>query len=307
MTQATESLHQQIMNLPVDPKQRDLMTDRELAAYKQGHREARHAAAELAVQQAGLPEVSIEAIADEVTERWSREGKMPPMAWDFRGFAADAIRAAIASGAVSAKALRMPNEADLMRAQMQSGADDLDRCQQAIRIFCEIHGLKLVDEEPLGDTYDDLWNALQRVDTAACMLPTFEVRHEGGIGPVTRNIVEAIAAATVKLQEAEEGQKRERVLVQALKGLADEFVKVYPIYYYAEPWAHNRNLALRFAQAVLADLAAKAGAVPEKSQIAAFLRGAGLAPQAAETAAGELIHYFAKGEWVPIENEAEKA
>lgn len=267
MTQANESLHQQIMNIPSSPGLPMVnATEEQLAAYKIGHRDARHAAAELvSAQGAGVP--------------------------------------------APAKTLRMPSEADLMLAQMESGADDLDRCKQAIRIFCEVNGLKVVidGEEAQGDSYDALWNALQRIETVSAFLPTMEVRHEGGIEAVTKNIVEAIAAAGEKLGKLEEVQKRERILVQALKGMADEFVKVYPIYYYAEPWAHNRNLALRFAQAVLVDLGKAVGSVPEKAQIAACLRGAGLTPQAADTVAGELIHYFAKGEWLPGENEAEKA
>jgi hypothetical protein len=36
-------------------------------------------------------------IADATVKQWQSEGKMPPLAWDFRGFAAAAIRAAIES------------------------------------------------------------------------------------------------------------------------------------------------------------------------------------------------------------------
>ncbi len=43
-----------------------------------------------------------------------------------------------------------------------------------------------------GDTYEELWNALQRIDSAAVFLPGFEVKHTGGIEAFTRNIVEAI-------------------------------------------------------------------------------------------------------------------
>lgn len=43
-----------------------------------------------------------------------------------------------------------------------------------------------------GESYNDLFNALQRIDTAAVALPGFEVRHEGGLDAVVRNIVEAI-------------------------------------------------------------------------------------------------------------------
>jgi hypothetical protein len=40
-------LHATIMNIPCSPKQLDLMNDRELTAYKIGHRDARYDAAEL--------------------------------------------------------------------------------------------------------------------------------------------------------------------------------------------------------------------------------------------------------------------
>ena len=43
-----------------------------------------------------------------------------------------------------------------------------------------------------GDSYDDIWNALQRIDTAASMLPTYAVRHEGGIKAFTQNVIDAI-------------------------------------------------------------------------------------------------------------------
>ena len=41
---------------------------------------------------------------------------------------------------------------------------------------------------------DALYNALQRIDTAAVMLPTFKPRHEGGLDAVVQNIVDAIVA-----------------------------------------------------------------------------------------------------------------
>lgn len=44
------NLHGQIMNLTVDNPQHDVMTDREKTAYKLGHRDSRHAAAELALE-----------------------------------------------------------------------------------------------------------------------------------------------------------------------------------------------------------------------------------------------------------------
>jgi hypothetical protein len=42
------------------------------------------------------------------------------------------------------------------------------------------------------------------------------------------------------------------VLLQALIDLETEFRKIYPIYYYSDPWAHDRNLALKAAQQAIA-------------------------------------------------------
>lgn len=52
--------------------------------------------------------------------------------------------------ALGARVLRMPTEAELLVAQMQSGADDLDRCHQAIRRFCEVNGLPVPAGVSLG-------------------------------------------------------------------------------------------------------------------------------------------------------------
>lgn len=38
----------------------------------------------------------------------------------------------------------------------------------------------------------------------------------------------------------------------ALTAMADEFVKVCPVYYYTEPWAHDRNAVLKSARDVIA-------------------------------------------------------
>lgn len=48
-------------------------------------------------------------------------------------------------------------------------------------------------QEP-AESWEELHNALQRIDTAAVGLPTFEVRHEGGLDAVVQNIVDAIVA-----------------------------------------------------------------------------------------------------------------
>lgn len=44
-------------------------------------------------------------------------------------------------------------------------------------------------------------------------------------------------------------------LADHLKDMADEFVKVFPIYYYAEPWAHDRNVVLKRVREVIASQA----------------------------------------------------
>ncbi len=40
-----------------------------------------------------------EQIAEQLVVDWQAAEKMPPMAWDFRGFAAEAVRRAVANGA----------------------------------------------------------------------------------------------------------------------------------------------------------------------------------------------------------------
>jgi len=46
-------------------------------------------------------------------------------------------------------------------------------------------------------------------------------------------------------------QQRDQLL-EALKNLEKEFRKVYPIYYYAEPWGHETNVPLQAARAAIA-------------------------------------------------------
>lgn len=53
-----------------------------------------------------------------------------------------------------------------------------------------------------AETYAELFNALQRIDTAAVSLPGFSVRHEGGIDAFTQNIVDAISLARHSHQDA---------------------------------------------------------------------------------------------------------
>ena len=41
-------------------------------------------------------------------------------------------------------------------------------------------------------------------------------------------------------------------LLEALENMANEFQRVYPIYYYAEPWGHETNAPLLAAKALIA-------------------------------------------------------
>lgn len=45
----------------------------------------------------GAEQLSPEEVADQVVNRWSAAGKMPQMAWDFRGLVADGIRTMLAA------------------------------------------------------------------------------------------------------------------------------------------------------------------------------------------------------------------
>jgi chromosome segregation ATPase len=47
-------------------------------------------------------------------------------------------------------------------------------------------------------------------------------------------------------------RERNAELLEALKNLEKEFRKVYPIYYYAEPWGHETNVPLQAARAAIA-------------------------------------------------------
>jgi hypothetical protein len=61
--------------------------------------------------------------------------------------------------------------------------------------------LEQPEQEPVGDSYADLFNALQRIETAAVFLPSFKITHEGGLEAVVQNIVDAIAALAQEEQE----------------------------------------------------------------------------------------------------------
>ena len=61
------------------------------------------------------------------------------------------------------------------------------------------------------------------------------------------------AATLLRAQHARiaELEAERETLRVVLADLESEFRKVFPIYYYAEPWAHNTNASLLRAQAVL--------------------------------------------------------
>jgi len=64
-----------------------------------------------------------------------------------------------------------------------------------------------------------------------------------------------MAAALLIQEQAERIQALEAKCAElsiALTAMADEFVKVCPVYYYTEPWAHDRNAVLKSARDVIA-------------------------------------------------------
>ena len=66
--------------------------------------------------------------------------------------------------------------------------------------------------------------------------------HLGGEVAEYGDVVDAVR----RLKEEKAG------LLEALKNLEKEFRKVYPIYYYAEPWGHETNVPLQAARAAIA-------------------------------------------------------
>lgn len=90
---------------------------------------------------------------------------------------------------------------------------------------------------------------------------------EAGIGVCDLSAIEAARAAL-----AAPGQAPQPVALDyrgALEDLCAEFKRVYPIYYYAEPWAHDRNAVLQHALILLAEgkrLAARPQAQPTGGQ-----------------------------------------
>jgi hypothetical protein len=66
---------------------------------------------------------------------------------------------------------------------------------------------------------------------------------------------DTMAAALLIQEQADRIQALEAKCAElsiALTAMADEFVKVCPVYYYTEPWAHDRNAVLKSARDVIA-------------------------------------------------------
>ncbi|MEI7296660.1 hypothetical protein WCQ02_31340 [Paraburkholderia tropica] len=55
-----------------------------------------------------------------------------------------------------------------------------------------------------------------------------------------------------QIRIASEEAMRAAGLAIHLEAMTKEFVRMFPLYYYAEPWAHDRNQVLKAAQAVIA-------------------------------------------------------
>jgi len=66
---------------------------------------------------------------------------------------------------------------------------------------------------------------------------------------------DTMAAALLIQEQADRIQALEAKCAElgiALTAMANEFVKVCPVYYYSEPWAHDRNAVLKSARDVIA-------------------------------------------------------
>jgi hypothetical protein len=82
------------------------------------------------------------------------------------------------------------------------GARDVEAVLREAARHGLVHGaLAEPVQEPVGNSYADLFNALQRIETAAVFLPSFKITREGGLEAVVQNIVDAIAALAEPVQE----------------------------------------------------------------------------------------------------------
>lgn len=87
---------------------------------------------------------------------------------------------------------------------------------------------------------------MSNITRAARLARTVE-RHNSGVH--SGAIYADYTAAAAELRRLAESEAK---LLDALERLEKEFRRVFPIYYYAEPWAHNENLELRVAQQLIA-------------------------------------------------------
>lgn len=92
-------------------------------------------------------------------------------------------------------------------------------------------------EQEGAESYESIWNALQRIDSAAAMLPTYSVRHEGGIEAFTQNIIDALTQPTT-VQQAEVTDVQMEQIADAIWGAQKKRLPM--------------SAAIEFARAVLA-------------------------------------------------------
>lgn len=84
-------------------------------------------------------------------------------------------------------------------------------------------------------------------------VPDFEARYVG-IEDMTwcHDKMDGADVEYVRADRITELERQNAETVNALQNLVVEFKRVFPIYYYAEPWAHDRNVVLKHAESVLA-------------------------------------------------------
>ena len=150
-----------------------------------------------------------------------------------------------------------PHGAECVHAQAPAMPPLTDTMRAVLRNEHDVYG----DEDAL---YAALCEAAQeRIDTAACGLPTFEVRHEGGLDAVVQNILDATNALSARAEAAQRvPQKWQRVPADPTEDM---------LVIGQEAWAHAR------AQRNAVEDCTEARAVYE-----AMLAAAPDAPQAAQ-------------------------
>lgn len=113
----------------------------------------------------------------------------------------------------------------------------------------ELHAA-LAASQPVESKRVELTEAQWRTIQA----PTGNLLFDAGVHSACTRIRELLAADALYSQ-AERIQALEAKCAElsiALTAMANEFVKVCPVYYYSEPWAHDRNAVLKSARDVIA-------------------------------------------------------